>query len=74
MNLDIDFWKTCDIALVKCFYLLPKAQMFSLGGKYERSYAVTLYSVLLERNVCHRVKNAWKCTSMHTAGTARGVC
>lgn len=60
INIDIDSWKTCEIALVKCNHLLPKAKMFSLEKKCERSYCVTIHSVLLKRNVCYKVKHAYR--------------
>lgn len=47
--------------------------MFYLGKKCERSYSVTIYSVLLKRNVCYKVKNVWKCVQVYTAGTAHGM-
>lgn len=34
---------------------------------------MTIYSVLLKRNICQKVKDVWKCMQILTAGIAHGI-
>lgn len=65
------FRKTCELTLAKGIHSLPKVCF--LKEKCERGSSVTIYSVLLKRNICHKVKDVWKCIQIFTAGTDHGI-